>query len=50
MLDRKKEETKIKRVPGGLYRVYKLVNGNWKIKKTFYSMRQARQYEKGFKR
>lgn len=41
---------KIKRVRGGLYRVYKLVNGNYKIKRTFFTMHQANRYVKGFKK
>lgn len=41
---------KAKRVAGGMYRVYKWSPqaGNYKIKRTFYSMHQAKRYIKGF--
>ena len=42
------EQTKIKR-EGHLYRVYKLVASEWKLKRTFYTLHQARRYVKGFK-
>ena len=31
------------------YKVYKLVDGNYKVKKVFYTMHQANRYVKGFK-
>ena len=39
--------TKMKR-EGQVYRVYKLVGGIYKLKKTFYTAHQANRYLKGF--
>lgn len=42
----KAEITKVKR-EGYMYRVYKKVGEAWKLKRTFFSMHQAKRYEKG---
>lgn len=34
----------------GMYRVYKLVNDAWQLKRTFFTRHQANRYIKGFAR
>lgn len=48
--DKGKPQTKIKSRGFGRYGVYKKVGIDWVLKKTFYSLHQARRYQKGFKK